>query len=224
MRQQSVEQGFRPPQQARSRESLQKVLAAAEHVLADGGIEEFTVAAVAERAGMSVGAIYRRFSGKDQLLYAVKDQLLGQLETAVGEALRSPAPGLDGVVGAFAHALARTFTRHDRIFPELLDGQRAEGRDRGLQALAAIQDAFVEAVQPCREEVRRPDRARAVRMAARTMIGSCVHRAATCRFWSDGLSWTRWATETTEMTLAYLGAPEDAEGERAVVRGSAKKT
>ncbi|MFE0024856.1 TetR/AcrR family transcriptional regulator [Amycolatopsis sp. NPDC059021] len=216
MSQQSAEQGFRPPQQARSRESLQKVLAAAEHVLAERGIEEFTVAAVAEQAGMSVGAIYRRFSGKDQLLYAVKDQLLGQLETGVGEALRSPAPGLSGVVGAFAHALARTFARHDRIFPELLDGQRAEGRERGLQALAAIQDVFVEAVRPCREEIRRPDRARVIRMAARTMIGSCVHRAATCRFWSDGLTWTAWATETTELVLAYLVSPEDPETPRPV--------
>ncbi|MFI5614146.1 TetR/AcrR family transcriptional regulator [Amycolatopsis sp. NPDC051903] len=208
MSQQTVEQGFRPPQQARSRASLQKVLAAAERVLADGGIAEFTVAAVAERAGLSVGAIYRRFSGKDQLLHAVKDQVLGQLETSVSDALRSSAPGLREVFGAFTGALARTFAHHDRIFPELLDGQRAEGRERGLQALASIQQALVEAAEPCLGEVRRPDRAPAVRMAARTVIGSCVHRAATSRFWSDGLSWTTWATETTELALAYLTSPE----------------
>ncbi|QRP47854.1 TetR/AcrR family transcriptional regulator [Amycolatopsis sp. FDAARGOS 1241] len=214
MSEQIVEQGFRPPQQARSRASLQKVLAAAEHVLAAGGFDEFTVAAVAERAGVSVGAIYRRFSGKDQLLYAVKDQLLGQLETSVGEALRSSAPGLREVVGAFAAALAGTFAHHDRIFPELLDGQRAEGRERGLQALAAIQQALVDAARPCLDEVRRPDRAPAVRMAARTIIGSCVHRAATRRFWGDGLSWTTWAAETTEMALAYLTSPEHPESRR----------
>jgi AcrR family transcriptional regulator len=206
--QQSVEQGFRPPQQARSRESLQKVLAAAEHVLAGQGIEEFTVGAVASQAGMSVGAIYRRFSGKDQLLHAVKDQLLRQLETSVSEALRSPAPGLSGIVDAFTQALARTFTRHNRIFPELLDGQRAEGRERGLQALAAIQHVFVEAARPCLKEIHRPDREPAIRMAARTIIGSCVHRAATCRFWPDDLTWNTWATETTEMTLAYLISPD----------------
>jgi AcrR family transcriptional regulator len=209
--QQSVEQGFRPPQQARSRESLQKVLAATEHVLASRGIEEFTVAAVAEQAGMSVGAIYRRFSGKDQLLYAVKDQLLGQLETSVSEALRSPVPGLSGIISAFTQALASTFTRHDRIFSELLDDQRADGRERGLQALAAIQHAFVEAAQPCLEEIRRPDHALAIRMATRTIIGSCVHRAATCRFWPDDLDWNTWAAETTEMALGYLISPESPE-------------
>lgn len=214
--QRSVEPGFRPPQQARSRESLQKVLAAAEQVLADGGIEEFTVGAVADRAGLSVGAIYRRFAGKDQLLYAVKDDLLGRLETTVVEALRSPAPGLRGAVAAFTEALAQTFTRHGRVFPELLDAQRAEGRDRGLQAMAAIQGTFVDAAEACLGEIRRPDGALALRMAARTIIGSCVHRAASGRFWPDDLTWRAWAAETAEMALAYLtspGNPEPGRGE-----------
>ncbi|MBW4717245.1 TetR/AcrR family transcriptional regulator [Saccharothrix obliqua] len=208
MRERSV--GFRPPQQTRSQESLERVLAAAEHVLASRGLEEFTIAAVAERAGRSVGAIYRRFSGKEQLLRAVKDQVLGLLETSVAEALRSPAPGLRGVVDAFTGALAHTFTRHDRIFPELLEGQRADARERSFQALATIQHAFVEAARPCMGEVRHPDPAMAIRMASRTVIGSCVHRAATCRFWPDDMTWGTWATETTEMVLAYLLAPEHA--------------
>lgn len=205
---QAVEPGFRAPQQARSRESLQKVLAAAEHVLAGQGHEQFTLAAVAERAGMSVGTIYRRFSGKEQLLHAVKDQLLGRLEAGVGEALRSPGPGLGDVVGAFTRALAETFAAHDRIFPELLDGQRADGRERGLRALAGIQQALVEAAGPCLGEVRRADPALAVRTTARTVIGSCVHRAATCRFWPDDLTWSTWATETTRLALAYLTSPD----------------
>jgi AcrR family transcriptional regulator len=203
----SAGQGFHPPQQARSRESLQKVLAAAEQVLAERGIEEFTVGAVAEQAGLSVGAIYRRFAGKEQLLYAVKDQLLGELEAGVGEALRSPAAGLRGIVEAFTRALAGTFAVHDRIFPELLDAQRADGRDRGLSALAAIQRAFADAVRPSLGEVERPDPEEAAAMAARTIIGACVHRAATCRFWPDGRSWDAWAAETAEMVLAYLRKP-----------------
>ncbi|WP_410630187.1 TetR/AcrR family transcriptional regulator [Amycolatopsis sp. cmx-4-83] len=189
-----MQQGFHPPQQARSRASLEKVLAAAEHVLAHQGHEEFTIGGVAERAGLSVGAIYRRFDGKDQLLYAVKDQLLTRLETNVTEALAESGP--HDVVAAFTRALAETFAAHDRIFPELLDGQRADGRDRGLLALAAIQRTFVETAGD----------SPATRTAARTVIGACVHRAATCRYWPDGLDWTTWAAETTKMTLAYLAA------------------
>ncbi|MGW4486873.1 TetR/AcrR family transcriptional regulator [Amycolatopsis sp. NPDC004368] len=180
------------------------MLDAAGAVLAEGGIAEFTVGAVAERAGVSVGTIYLRFSGKDQLLLAVKDQLLGRLESGVGEGLGASGAGLRAVVGAFVAALARTFARHGRIFPELLDAQRAEGRDRGLAALAAIQQAFLDAVGPNLGEVRRPDPSAAVRMAARTVLGAAVHRAATSDYWSDGLSWDEWAAETTEVALAYL--------------------
>ncbi|MDA3645330.1 TetR/AcrR family transcriptional regulator [Saccharopolyspora indica] len=213
MSQPHADAAFRPPQQARSRMSLQKVLTAAEQVLATSGIEEFTVAAVAERAGVSVGTIYRRFTGKEQLLHAVKDQLLGQLETGVEEALSS-AEGLDGVVAAFTHAMARTFSQHDRIFPDLLSGQRADGVERGLQALAAIQGILVEAAAPHEDDIRRADRGLALRVAARTITSSCVHRAATCRAWPDGLTWSSWADETAELAVAYLTTPGSPTGKR----------
>lgn len=201
---QPAEYGFRPPQQARSRASLQKVLSSAEHVLSTGGIDAFTVAAVAEHAGVSVGAIYRRFSGKEQLVKAVKDQLLEQLEAAVAEALGSAAPGLRGTISAFTHAMAHTFSGRTQAFPELLNGQPAEGLERGLQALDTIQRALIESVEPYLEGIARPDPAASARFAARSIISSCVHRAASCRSWPDGLSWGNWADETTEMAMAYL--------------------
>ncbi|MFD2466224.1 TetR/AcrR family transcriptional regulator [Amycolatopsis silviterrae] len=194
-------EGFRPPQQARSRASLQKVLTAAEQVLAEQGLDSFTVAEVAARAGMSVGTIYRRFDGKEQLLYAVKDQLLTQLETSVRDALTSASPGLRSTFTAFVAALARTFAEHDRIFPELLDAQRSDGRDRGLSALSEIQAALREAAAPYLTEPA------GLEMAARTIIGACIHRAATCRFWPDDQSWPSWAEEAAEMALAYLTSP-----------------
>ncbi|WP_406688477.1 TetR/AcrR family transcriptional regulator [Saccharopolyspora sp. ID03-671] len=193
---------FRPPQQARSRESLQKVLASAEHVLSARGLDDFTVAAVAERAGVSVGAIYRRFAGKEQLLEAVKDQLLAQLETDVREALSSASPDLRGVVEAFTRAMADAFAGHTRAFPELLSGQSAEGAERGLRALDVVQLAFVDAVEPHAGA----DAGDAVRFAARSVIGSCVHRAASCRAWPDGLGWQEWADRTAAMVLGYLGS------------------
>lgn len=195
---------YRPPQQARSRETLQKVLTSAEHVLSVGGIEDFTVAAVAERSGMSVGAIYRRFSGKEQLLEAVKDQLLEQLETDVAQAIRSAQPGLRGVIDAFTAAMAGTFSGHTRTFPELLSVQSAGGAERGLQALDAVQRALVDVVEPHLGEVARPEPRAAVRFAARTIIGSCVHRAASCNAWPDGLTWTDWASQSAEMAVAHL--------------------
>ncbi|MBE1470466.1 TetR/AcrR family transcriptional regulator [Kibdelosporangium phytohabitans] len=179
------------------------MLKAAEKVLATGGIEEFTVAAVADHAGMSVGTIYRRFENKEQLLHAVKAEMLDQLETAVTQALAEAEPSLKGVTTAFTEAVAHTFGEHNKIFPELLSGQRAEGVELGLRSLAKIQDALVEAAEPYREGVHEE----ALRFAARSITGSCVHRAATCQVWPDGLTWTAWADETAEMALAYLTSP-----------------
>jgi AcrR family transcriptional regulator len=201
---QHAEHGFRPPQQARSRASLQKVLTSAEDVLITCGIDEFTVAAVAEHAGVSVGAIYRRFTSKEQLLKAVKDHLLEQLETGVAEALRTASPGLRGSIGAFTRAVAHTFSGHGRVFPELLSHQPAEGIERGLQALETIQRVLVESAEPYLDDIARHNPRDAAQFAARSIIGSCVHRAATCRSWPDGLSWPIWADATTEMAMTYL--------------------
>lgn len=57
-----------PPQQARSRETQEALLAAAEHVFAEVGISQATVAEICERAGVAVGTFYGRFPDKDALL------------------------------------------------------------------------------------------------------------------------------------------------------------
>ena len=57
-----------PPQQARSRETQEAILAAAEHVFAEVGIAQATVAEICERAGVAVGTFYGRFPDKDALL------------------------------------------------------------------------------------------------------------------------------------------------------------
>ena len=56
------------PQQRRSRAALARIVEAAEHLLRTNSIADFSMAAVAEAAGMPVGNIYRRFRGKDDLL------------------------------------------------------------------------------------------------------------------------------------------------------------
>lgn len=57
-----------PPQQARSRETYEGLLAAAELVFSEVGIAQATVAEICERAGVAVGTFYGRFPDKDALL------------------------------------------------------------------------------------------------------------------------------------------------------------
>ncbi|WP_350353324.1 TetR/AcrR family transcriptional regulator [Microbacterium sp. A8/3-1] len=79
------------PQQDRSRESLERVMEAGLEVLAEGGWQEFTIARVCERAGVSVGMIYRRFHGREDLLIALQDRWLESAAAGVA-ALLSDEP------------------------------------------------------------------------------------------------------------------------------------
>jgi AcrR family transcriptional regulator len=61
----------KPPQQARSRESLRRMLDAAESVLEKYGFEGTTLVRVARAAKLSPANVYRRFRDKEALIAAV---------------------------------------------------------------------------------------------------------------------------------------------------------
>jgi AcrR family transcriptional regulator len=60
-----------PVHQARSRDSLNRLLKAAVEVLDEHGIEGATIPRIAARANVSPGTVYRRFRDKDALLREV---------------------------------------------------------------------------------------------------------------------------------------------------------
>jgi AcrR family transcriptional regulator len=60
-----------PAHQARSRESLTRLLKATIEVLDKDGIEGATIPRIAARAGLSPGTVYRRFPDKDALMREV---------------------------------------------------------------------------------------------------------------------------------------------------------
>jgi AcrR family transcriptional regulator len=71
--------GLRPPQQRRSRESLERILRAGADVLAERGYGGFTIGEVSREAKVSVGSVYGRFESKDALIYEIHRRLLERL-------------------------------------------------------------------------------------------------------------------------------------------------
>jgi AcrR family transcriptional regulator len=63
-----------PTVQERGRNTVERLLNAAEQTLESGGLEGATVPAIAARAGMSVGNVYKRFPDKDSLFRAVYER------------------------------------------------------------------------------------------------------------------------------------------------------
>lgn len=64
------------PRQARSIESTERMLTAAEQLLRTGGADALTVDAVIARAGTSNGAFYARFGNRNGLLEAMHERFL----------------------------------------------------------------------------------------------------------------------------------------------------
>ncbi|MFD7923794.1 TetR/AcrR family transcriptional regulator [Streptomyces sp. NPDC059740] len=199
---------FREPQQARSRATLMRVLQAAEDLLVSEGIEELTMTGVAERAGVSVGSIYRRFEGKDQLVVALQERIRERLEENLAGRLRTAQPSLEGVVEAYTHALAQSFAAKSRVFAALLPARGTDVMDRGFRVVAVLHRLLREAAEPHLGEIRRTDPRSALDAMARTLIGACVHTAARSDRPADEAGWDWYADQLSDMALAYLRTPD----------------
>ncbi len=91
---------YHVPHQKRSRESLERLLDAAEECISASGIEGFTIADVVSRADLSVGAFYARFPDKTALLHAVQDRFHERTEPAIHKQMLRYAAEAEGLAAA----------------------------------------------------------------------------------------------------------------------------
>src|SRR5687767_2904644 len=73
------------PKQARSEDSLRRLLDAAESLLDERSFGDVSIADIAKRARSSVGGFYARFRDKDELLLALHERFVGELEQRFNE-------------------------------------------------------------------------------------------------------------------------------------------
>lgn len=134
------------PLQKRSKESAVRILQAAIDVITDAGIQDFTMAGVAQGAKISVGGLYGRFPDKDALLYAVKDYVLADLATAVAESVEHSDPTISAVVTEYVDTLSRILFGAERlyafIFIHSADDERL--RNRGFSFHQQLREILVD--------------------------------------------------------------------------------
>lgn len=122
-----------------------RLLLAAVEVLEAGGYSAASVAAIAERAGLATGTLYRHFPSKADLFVevfrAVADQQLAEMQRA-GDATESAGEELDAVVATFAaRALSRPRLAWALVYEPLdplVDAQRLAYRRDYARALAGF--------------------------------------------------------------------------------------
>jgi AcrR family transcriptional regulator len=83
----------REPRQARSRARLAQILAAADAILSEEGVEALTVRRIAERAGVPVGSLYQFFPDKGSVVDAVARAYIDEFDNAVDGLVNSATSG-----------------------------------------------------------------------------------------------------------------------------------
>ena len=100
------------PRRADAVRNREKVIAAAEQVFAERGIEA-GIPEIAERAGVGKGTVYRNFETKDDLVAAILIRRMNRFDQDILEALESDDPG-----SSFREALQNAAARaNDLSFP-----------------------------------------------------------------------------------------------------------
>jgi AcrR family transcriptional regulator len=118
-----------PAVQAKLDASREAILRAAVALLAEGGYARCSVTAVAGRAGVATGSVYRHFPSKSDLLTEVFRLSAGREVTAVAEAANRP-----GTAAERATSVVETFAGRALKSPRLAYALLAEPVDPAVDA------------------------------------------------------------------------------------------
>lgn len=198
------------PQQRRSVESTEKMLDAAEALLAEGGPDALTISAVVERSGVSNGSLYARFGDRRGLLAAAQDRFLDRLQTGLGAAMRQveQQSALDDAVRMLVEMFYDTFTRNRQAFNAFMMQTLplTEFRLRGREASQVVATSVVDLLTARADQIHHQDPARAADFVFRTLfaLGTQLSMFDDDETTGTVLRPEAWIDETSRMIVGYL--------------------
>jgi AcrR family transcriptional regulator len=202
---------FRPPQQVRSRETLDRILDAAEQVLDEKAFGEATLAEIMERAGVTVGAFYRRYPDKDALLHHLDERFFGELHRRADLVLdpeRWRGAHAREIIAEFtAQAVDVYYTRRGLLRSLFL---RARTDIVLQQSAMKVNQHFIDKLRtvllPRRAEMTHPNPTRAVELGFMMVVGSLRELVVFGEIWpSPPTDMVALSAEITRMYCGYLG-------------------
>jgi AcrR family transcriptional regulator len=197
-----------PAKQERSQRNLERIVVAAETVLSRDGWEAFTMKAVADEADASVGGIYRRFANKEQLLRAIKDNVLTRADALHRNLGAYKARDLADAVEHYSRYRIEALTSYADILKKILDAQQGDMvmQNRGRQSVQLGLRMFRTAVAPFRGEIRHADPEMAIELAFYVFNAAVLRKVQ--EYSSDTifehLDWEMMKTELALVVLRYL--------------------
>lgn len=198
------------PQQARSRETLERLLDAAEALIVERGLEQITVAEIAKHAGSSVGAFYARFPDKESLLRCVFQRFYEQAIATVDTVL-APQHWQDATAAELAASAMQFVVRIFRDKRELIVAltlRVARDPDLGLmgqQVGARIATRIAELLRVRGDHLSHPNPEQAIGFVVWLVLSALNSRALGAPGVETIISDEVIADELTRNAIAYLG-------------------
>lgn len=200
------------PRQKRSIASTNRMLDAAEELLAEFGSDALTVEAVVSRANTSNGAFFARFGNREGLLLAMQDRFLARLETE-STILISSENSSDDLYGALyeyvSHSLA-IFLAHRNAFKAMMiqNLDSISFRQRGNRATTSGVTDLTKLIRKYSHEISHRDIALAADVAFRVLFAVSTQRVMLDEGEITGNRFTEetWNEEVTDLLYRYLTA------------------
>jgi AcrR family transcriptional regulator len=197
----------KPPQQSRSRATVNAILDAMIRILDREGPEAASTSRVAEVAGVSVGTLYQYFANRDAILDALQDREFERAMEMVGRVLVAPGGVPDRRV---ARQVIEELLQLYRAAPALhrvlaVEGLRVTEPERvqafDLRMVAMIRTFLALAGQGIRRSNLEAASFVIYQSVRATMLAYLLERP-------PGLDDAALVDEVTELILAYLVGPE----------------
>lgn len=205
-------QWIQPVRQARSQETLERLLDSAEALIENKGFDDVTVADIAARAGFSVGAVYSRFHDKIGVLHCLQDRFVEEAHLTTDVTLdpdRWDGAGIDEIVGELVAFLVQVYREGGGVLRELMVHTRSEPQmvERKERLAAHVSDRLCALLLPRAERIRHPDPAAAVAFGLRLVFATLEQAILFGEGGVHGIpaSDEKLAAELTRAFLGYLG-------------------
>jgi AcrR family transcriptional regulator len=202
----------RPARQSRSAATRERILAAAEALLAEGDPDLLTMERIAERAHVSIGAIYKRVRGKESLLPLVLERVQARLSERLREFVARPewaSAGLGQRLEALLGVFAESQVARRQLIRALVVGYwqapDEHGQDsRSAELLATMHAWLAERAH----EIRHPDPPLALSLGLFTTL-QALQTAILLDRVPASVGLERFVAEQARLFRAYLGLAAD---------------
>lgn len=222
---------IRAPQQARTRRSLVRLLDAAEALVAEKGFDDASIGEIAQRAGSSVGAFYRRFHDKDGLLQALHERFCEEARATADDALdpgRWKGAPLAQIVGAVVTFLVQITRERAGLVAAIVLRQAGDPaiRERAQRLQRYVREGLVRLLLQRADEIGHPEPERGIYFVYAVALAALDRRALLGEGPSAAFEEPdpELACELTRVFLGYLGIRPGRPPTRGRPRASEEKT